>query len=90
MDECQDNEPKKLRCLTRYVSSEIFEYIADAETFDTAIAIMDNIFIKKKNELFSCHLLATCKQQPSEFLNAFLQELRRLILILLALPYSIV
>ena len=57
MDECQDNAPNKLRCLTRYVSSEIFEYIANAETFDTVIAILDKIFIKKKNELFSRHLL---------------------------------
>ena len=78
MDECQDNAPNKLRSLTRYVSSEIFEYIADAETFDTAIAILDKILIKKKNELFSRHLLATRKQQSSESLDEFLQELHRL------------
>ena len=78
MDECQDNAPNKLRCLTRHVSSEIFEYNADVEAFDTAIAILDKIFIQKKYELFSRHLLATRKQQPSDSLDEFLQELHRL------------
>ena len=78
MDECQDYAPNKLRCLTRYVWSEIFEYIAVAETFRTANAILGKIFIKKKNELFSLYLLAAGKQQPSESLVEFLHELHRL------------
>ena len=40
----------KLRCLTKYVSYSIFEYIADYETYDEAIAVLDKIFIKKNNK----------------------------------------
>ena len=68
----------KLRCLTKYVSYSVYEYIADYETFYEAIAVLDNIFIKTKNGIFHRHLLATRQQKPKESIEEYIQELNSL------------
>ena len=48
----------KLRCLTKYVSSSVYEYFSDIEKYAEAINILDKLYMKKKNEIFQRHLLA--------------------------------
>jgi hypothetical protein len=68
----------KLDILINYLSLSVFDFIADIESFDSAIEILENLFVKPKNELFSRHQLASCKQYSGESINEFLQALRTL------------
>ncbi|CAK8690382.1 unnamed protein product [Clavelina lepadiformis] len=56
----------KLQLLTNFVSAEIFEFIEDCNTYDSAVEILQELLVKKPNEIFARHLLTTRKQQPSE------------------------
>ena len=69
LEEWGDKVQNKLRCLIKYVSASVYEYIAEAETYEAALAILDKLFIKKTNEIFSRHLLATRKQRSEETLD---------------------
>ncbi|XP_076814961.1 uncharacterized protein LOC143461082 [Clavelina lepadiformis] len=66
----------KLQLLTNFVSAEIFEFIEDCNTYDSAVEILQNLLVKKPNEIFARHLLATRKQQPSESPTQFMQTLQ--------------
>ena len=68
----------KLHMLTNFVSHTVFDYISECEDYDTAMGILEKLFIKPKNEVFARYLLATRKQKPGETLDQFLQELRML------------
>ena len=37
IEECGDTAPDKLRCLTKYVSPNNYEYFSEATTFEQAI-----------------------------------------------------
>ncbi|XP_042243366.1 uncharacterized protein LOC121880275 [Homarus americanus] len=91
IDECGDRALDKLRCLTKYVSATVYEYFADATEFETAIQVLEKVYVKKKNEIFARHQLATRPQRPSETkagitvryalsetLDEFLRDLHRL------------
>ncbi|CAK8698052.1 unnamed protein product [Clavelina lepadiformis] len=66
----------KLRLLTNFVSAEIFEFIEDCTTYEAAVEILQDLFVKKPNEIFARHLLATRKQQNGESLQEFMQALQ--------------
>ena len=68
----------KLPYLIKYVSSTVYEYISDCDTYEEAIAILEKLYIKQKNEIFSRHQLATRRQNPQESLDEFLQDLHKL------------
>ena len=72
------DNPQKLSILTNFVSARVYEYIADATTFESAIEILQDTYVKKKNEVFARHLLSTCKQEPNESLDRFLNRLKSL------------
>ena len=42
---CGEDAPDKLQCLTRYVSSSIYEHIADAATYNAAVRILDQLTV---------------------------------------------
>ncbi|XP_076032493.1 uncharacterized protein LOC143020212 [Oratosquilla oratoria] len=46
----ETHEPDKLDTLINFVSSTIYEYIAECTTYDAAIDILKKLFIKLKNE----------------------------------------
>nr|XP_026485607.1 uncharacterized protein LOC113393110 [Vanessa tameamea] len=69
---------KKLDLLINHVSSNIYTYISECSTYETAIAILDKIFIKPKNIIFARHALATRKQQIEESIDNYLQALKQL------------
>ena len=56
----------------------MYDYIDECETYHDAVASLEALFVKKPNEVFARHLLATARQQPGQSLDEFLQRLRRL------------
>ena len=68
----------KLNTLINYISASVFEYIADATTYDAAIKTLTDIYVKPVNKIYARHKLATRKQGESEDLDAFIQDLHRL------------
>ncbi|XP_048589516.1 uncharacterized protein LOC125573188 [Nematostella vectensis] len=76
--ECGSRAPDRYRTLINYVSHNVYEYIEDCSTYDSAIQVLKQLFIKTPNEIFARHLLATRRQKTGETLTEFLQELRRL------------
>ena len=67
-----------LKALVHCVSYQVYEYIEEATTYDTAIATLRDLFSKALNEVFARHLLATAKQEPGHTLDEFLLSLQKL------------
>ena len=78
IEECGENAPDKFRTLVNSVSYNVFEYIEECTDFDSAIAVLEGIYLKKPNEIFARHLLATRQQRLGESLDEFLRELQKL------------
>ena len=78
IEECGENAPDKFRTLVNSVSYSVFEYIEDCTDFESAIAILEGIYLKTPNEIFARHLLATRQQRVGESLDEFLRELTKL------------
>ena len=74
----QDRIPNQLRALISCVSSTVFEFIETCEDIKSALERLDSIYIKKPNEIFARHLLATRKQGQNESIDEFFQSLERL------------
>ena len=74
-----DEQPTdRLKALVNCVSYQVYEYIEEATTYDTAIGTLRNLFSKAPNEVFARHLLATAKQEPGRILDEFLLSLQKL------------
>ena len=73
-----DQNADKLSILTNFVSPTVYELIADENNYDRAIEILNDHFIKPKNEVFARHLLSTCKQESGESLDQFVRRLKTL------------
>ena len=71
-------EVNKLNVLINYVSSDVYQLFCDAATYDEAISLFKNLYVKTPNEIFTRHKLATRKQQSRESLDEYLQELKTL------------
>ena len=78
LDGRSTSDADKFKCLINCVSSAVFELIEESDSFDSAIKTLSNRYDKSPNVMFARHLLATRRQQSSESLDAFLQDLRRL------------
>ena len=68
-----DEEVNKLNVLINYVSSEVYQLFYEATTHDEAINLLKSLYVKKPNEIFARHKLATRNQQPGD---EYLQELK--------------
>ena len=73
-----DVEVNKRGLLVNLLSSTVYPYIDYRLSYEEALAVLNSEYIKKKNDVFSRHLLAVHKQQPGESLQQFLQALKRL------------
>ncbi|GFX05058.1 putative retrovirus-related pol polyprotein from transposon opus [Trichonephila clavipes] len=71
-------EENKLPLLCNYVTSNIYQFINDCTTYAQAIAILDSLFIKKRNVIFARHCLSTRNQQTEETVSEYLQILNQL------------
>jgi hypothetical protein len=68
LSECGERAPDKYRTLINYVSHNVYEYIEDCADYESALEVLNQLFIKKPNEIFARHLLATRRQKSGETL----------------------
>ena len=69
---------KKLFALINNVSADVFDIVSDTDNFDTAIQALDNAYIKPTNTIYNRHQLITCKQDPTQTIDNYMQELERI------------
>ncbi|GFR60866.1 hypothetical protein ElyMa_003542200, partial [Elysia marginata] len=70
--------PNKLATLVNFVGPSIYELIAESDSYETAIKVLEGVYDKPKNEIFARHLLSCCKQEPVQSLDQYLQKLKTL------------
>lgn len=71
-------ERKKLFALFNNISADIFDIVSEATDYNNAIQLLDSAYIKPASVVYNRHKLITCKQEPSQSIDAFKQELQRL------------
>lgn len=73
-----DQSSNKLHYLTSYFSAQFYKYFTDTSSYEEALTILNRIYINKKNEMVSRHLLAPRHQLPSDSIDRFHQALIKL------------
>lgn len=73
-----DLEALKLKTLVNYAFADVFDFIAEAQTYTAAIQTFTKICVKPKNEVFAQHHLATRGQEASKTLDTYMQALKSL------------
>ena len=68
----------KLHLLTNSVAYDVYDSIEECVTYESAICVLENLYVKTPNEIFARHLLATARQAPGQSLNDFVQKLQGL------------
>ena len=71
-------ELNKLDVLINYVSPKVYHYIAECEMYNSAISVLESLYVKQKNDMFAHHLLTTCEQEAGEFLDQYIMSLQQL------------
>ena len=66
----------KVKVLINFISLEIFDYISDCISYDSAIETIKNVYIKPLNTIFARHLLATHQQENGETFDEYTQALK--------------
>ena len=69
-------EVDKQALLINFLSPTVYPYVEDHNTYDCALGALKAAYIKRKNDIFARHILATRKQQNGENLEQFLQALK--------------
>ena len=70
--------PDKLVTLTNYVTSDVYEHIADSASYNSAINTLKELYVKQKNEIYNRHVLGSRRQREGETLDQYIQELTKL------------
>ena len=65
----------RLDLLITYISPDIYEYIAEQTTYDSAVNRLRELYIKPTNEVFARHVLSTRVQKEEENIDEYIQEL---------------
>lgn len=68
----------KLSLLINLVSPAIYKYISDISDYESAMNVLEEVFVQPKNIIFCRHLLATRKQRADENVDEYLQSLKGL------------
>ena len=71
-------DASKLNLLINHIDAAVYELIAEATTYNEALAILTNIYAKTPSPIFARYTLITCKQQAGESLDTYFQKLKRL------------
>ena len=71
-------QQKKLSTLINFISASIYDYVADAADYDSAITVLQNLYVKPRSVIFNRHQLATSKQNAGETVDQFMQNLEKL------------
>ena len=75
---CGTDAPDKHLSLINLISSDVYEYVEDCTDYDSVKNTLEKFYVKSPNEVFARHLLATRRQQCSETLDVFFQNLHKL------------
>ncbi|XP_004209566.1 uncharacterized protein LOC101235339 [Hydra vulgaris] len=78
IEDCGEDAPDKFRSIINFVSSNVYDYIEECDSYESVIETLENLYIKTPNEIFARHQLLARHQTSSESLEDFLQELRKL------------
>ena len=78
IEDCGSQAPDRLWCLTKYVSPDVYDYVSEVSTYEAAIGVLNKLYVKSKNDIFSRHQLATRNQKSTETLDEYIQELHKL------------
>ena len=73
-----NREPDKLSTLINYISSNVYELIADCTSYESSLEILKNVYVKPTNEIYARYTLASRKQAVGESLDTYLQVLKQL------------
>ena len=73
-----EQNPNKLHMLINFVAPEIFEFISGCTTYESAVEILEGLFVKKRNKIFARYKLITRKQSSSESVQDYVQKLKLL------------
>ena len=73
-----NDEADKLKVLTNFVTPKVYHYIADCDTFESAKAVLQSLFIKKKNTVCARYILLNQKQNTSETISDYVASLKQL------------
>ena len=52
--------------------------ISECATYTAAFTVLDAAYIRPVSVIYNRHKLSTCKQEPAQSIDAFVQELQRL------------
>jgi len=75
--EGQSEIDKKI-IIVSYFLAEIFPYVEDCETYHIIVAILWQIFVMEKNNIFARHCLVSRWQDSEESITEFLLSLKQL------------
>ena len=78
LEQLASQGPNKLDVLINHVSPKVYAYIADCADYDSAITVLESLYVKPKNDVYARHLLATRKQEAGESLDQYLLNLQQL------------
>ena len=76
LDKITDQD--KYALLTNFLSADVYSYVSGAGNYADAIKVLEDLYVKPKNEIFARHLLATRKQESGERVDQFYQVLLHL------------
>ena len=82
LEECRREDgpaavnPKRI--IISCLSSTIYPYVEEAETYGDIVKTLKELFVKKKNNVYARHLLVSRRQGPGESVTEYLQTLKRL------------
>ena len=68
-------QQQKHDTLIVYISASIYDYIADAATYEAAIEKLESLYVKPRSIVFNRHKLATTKQNAGETVDQYMQTL---------------
>ena len=68
----------KLDILVSLLDTSVYSYVSECDAYDDAVVRLENTYVKPVNEIFARHRLNTCKQNPDESLEDFLERLKSL------------
>lgn len=76
----RDGDPavNSKRIIIGCLSPAVHPVVEDAATYDDIVQILKDVYVKKKNNVYSRHLLVSRQQLPSETISDFLQALKAL------------
>ena len=66
----------KLVVLTNFLSPDIFEFVSESSTYDEAVTVLRNIYVKPPSVVFARHCLRTRRQQTGETVDEYMQALK--------------